>query len=202
MGTWTNNGLILVATGVQTPGANVALQYVGISPGCGTFSSAITSGTPITSLPINSPGLPAALASGQGLTVTDGTNSETVTVATGGAAQGATSIPINSWTPTHSYAANTAGCCPTPSASDTVLYGESQREAVSGSSAGSNPGESLVSAYFDGSQSTALYLSVGYFGGAAATATPGTGTLMGEDIVFWNHTLNSDTFMYQSDSTV
>src|SRR5690242_4288159 len=116
MGTWTNNGLILVATAVQTPGANAGLSYVGISPGCGIISSAITSGTPLTSLPLDAT-LPANLPSGQSLTVTDGTNSETVTVATGGVSAGASSIPINSWTPAHTYAAHVTGCCPTPSAS-------------------------------------------------------------------------------------
>lgn len=201
MGTFTSNGLILIATAVQTPGANAGFAYVGISPGCGTLSSAVTSGTPLTSLPLDAT-LPANLPSGQSLTVTDGTNSETVTVATGGVSAGASSIPINSWTPVHNYTAHVTGCCPTPAASDVSLYNETQRESVSGTSAGSNPGESLVSAYFDGSQSTAVYFSVGYFGGATATATPGTGTLMGEDIVYWNHTVNADTFMYQSDSTI
>lgn len=199
---WTNNGLTLVATAIQTVGANVAMQWVGISPGCGSLSGAIASGTPITAIPINSPGLPAALPGSQSLTVTDGTNSETVTVAAAGAAQGATSIPIASWTPVHSYAANVAGVAPTPAASDTTLYGESQRVAVSGASAGSNPGESLISGYFDGTQATAVYMSVGYFGGATATSTPGTGTLMTENLEYWDHVQYQETYMYQDDNTI
>lgn len=201
MGTWTNNGLTLIATAVQTNGAQAAITYVGISPGCGTFSGAITASVPITALPINSPGIPANLSGGQQLTVTDGTNTETVTTS-GVVTAGATSIPITSWTPAHSYAANTAGCCPTPAATDTTLYGESQRVAVSGSSAGAAVGESLLSGYFDGTQPTAVYFTVGFFGGSSATSSTGTGTLMAEDIQFWNHTQNSDSQMFQGDGTI
>lgn len=52
------------------------------------------------------------------------------------------------------------------------------------------------------SQATALYLSVGYFGGSTATATPGTGTLIAEDIQYWSHTLNADSASFQLDSTL
>jgi hypothetical protein len=201
MGLWTNNGLTLIATAVQTPGANVAPQYVGISPGCGTLSGAITASTPVTSLPLDAT-LPVTLGSGQGLTVTDGVNSETVTVAAGGASAGAGSITINSWTPVHNYAAHTTGVCPTPLTSDTALYNETQRLGVTAASAGGSPGESLIIGYFDGTQPTAVYLLVGWFGGATATATVGTGTLMAEDIVVWNHTVNADTFMYQGDGII
>lgn len=201
MGQWTQNGLILVATAVQNASADVAIAYVGISPGCGTLSSAITSGTPLTALPLSA-GLPLALSSGQGLTVTDGTNSETVTVTTGGAAAGAISIPINSWTPAHSYAATTTGVCPTPLSTDTTLYNETERAAISAASAGATPGESLVAGYFDGTQPTALYLTVGYFGGTTATATTGTGTLMANDILVWQHVQYNDTQMYQGDGTI
>lgn len=203
MGQWTNNGLILIATAVQSQGANAAPQYVGISPGCGTISSAITASTSLTSLGLDA-GIPAALSSGQQLTVTDGTNTETVTVAAAGAIQGATSIPINSWTPAHSYAAHVTGVAPTPLASDTSLYGESQRMSVSAASAGGNPGESLLLAYFDGTQPTALYLTVGLFGGATATGTTGTGTLIANDFLspIWSHVANSDTYMYQGDGTI
>lgn len=198
MGLWTNNGLILVATAVQTPGATAGISFVGISPGCGTLAGAIASGVAQTSLLLGS-APPAALSIGQSLTVTDGTNSETVTLS--GIVVGA-SIPINSWTPVHSYAANTTVVVPTPSASDSALYGESQRTSVSGASAGSSAGESLVSGYFDGTQPTGVYGLVGFFGGSTATGTPGTGTLMGEDIVYWNHTVNTDTNMYQADCTI
>ena len=200
MGLWTNNGLVLIATAVQTAGANVAPAYVGISPGCGTLSGAITSGVAVTSLPLDAT-LPANLSSSQQLTVTDGTNSETVTTS-GTVTAGATSIPINSWTPAHSYAAHTTGVAPTPLASDISLYNETQRLVVSAAAAGAAAGESLISSYFDGTQPTAVYLLVGYFGGASATSATGTGTLMAEDVVVWNHTINADTFMYQGDATI
>jgi hypothetical protein len=195
MGNWTNNGLTAIAALVQA-----AITYVGISPGCGTVSSAIASGTPITSLPLDAV-LPATLAGGQSLTVTDGTNSETVTVVGGGVLVGAVAISITSWTPAHSYVAHTTGVCPTPSASDTSLYNETAREPMAATSAGSSPGELLLSAYFDGTQATALYLLVGFFGGAA-TGTPGTGTLMADDIQLWSHVVNADTFMYQGDGSI
>lgn len=198
MAVWTNNGLNLAAqSGVQG-----TITYVGISPGCGTLASPITSGVAVTSLALNA-GLPANLTGGQSLTVTDGTNSETVTVGGGGALAAATSIPITSWTPAHSYAASTTGVCPTPAATDTVLYGESQRVAANTpGTPGANPGEMLNAGYFDGTQPTGIYMMVGYFGGASATGTTGTGTLMIEDTQFWNHTVNSDTNMFQADSTI
>ena len=200
MGLWTNNGLILIATALQSPGANVAPSYVGISPGCGTLSGAIASGVAITSLPLDAT-LPANLSSSQQLTVTDGTNSETVTTS-GTVTAGATSIPINSWTPAHNYSAHVTGVCPTPLASDVALYNETQRVAVTAAAAGASAGESLLSTYYDGTQPTAVYLLVGYFGGASATSATGTGTLMAEDIQFWNHAQNQDTFMYQGDGTI
>ena len=199
----TNTGLTLAATALQTPGANVAITYVDIATGCGTLAAAITSGVAVTSLALDA-ALPATLASGQSLTVTDGTNSETVTVAAAGATAGATSIPITSWTPAHSYVAHTTGVAPTPAASDSALYNGSAavRVAANAGVAGANPGESLNSGYFDGTQPTGTYLLVGYFGGSTATATAGTGTLIAEDVQYWSHTLNSDSASFQLDSTI
>lgn len=201
MGTWTNNGLNLAATAIQTAGANAAMTYVGISPGCGTLASGLTSGTPYSSISLNA-GIPANVTTGQQITITDGTNTDTATVAAPGATLGATSIPLSGYTAAFTFAANLTAVAPTPQVTDSALYGESARAAVSGASAGASAGESLVSGYFDGSQPTAIYALVGYFGGASATSTTGTGTLMGADVVFWNHVANSDTFMYQSDNTI
>jgi len=47
-----------------------------------------------------------------------------------------------------------------------------------------------------------VYLLVGYFGGASASSAVATGTLMGEDIVYWNHALNADSNQYQADSQI
>ena len=198
----TNTGLTLAATALQTPGANVAITYVDIVPGCGTLASAITSGVAVTSLPLDAT-LPAGLSSGQSLTVTDGTNAETVTTS-GAVSAGATAIPISSWTPAHSYAAHTTGVAPTPAASDSALYNGTAavRIAANAGVAGANPGESLNNGYFDGTQPTGVYLLVGYFGGSTASSTAGSGTLIAEDIQYWSHTLNSDSASFQLDSTI
>ena len=197
---FTNAGQTLLATALQTPGAQTAITYVDISPGCGALASGVTQGVAATALPLAA-ALPATLASGQSLTVTDGVNSETVTTS-GSVSAGATSIPITSWTPAHSYAANVTGIAPTPTASDVALYNATVRVAASAGSAGSNPGESLSSAYFDGTQATSVYMAVGYYGGSTATTTLGTGTLIAEDIQYWSHTLNNDSASFQLDSTV
>lgn len=200
----TNAGLNLLATAVQTPGVNAAITFVDIAPAVGTLASALTSGTPYTSLPLNA-GLPVALAANQALTVTDGVNTFAVQVTGAGAAQGATTIPINSATPSNNFAANTTGVALTPAAGDIALYNGSAagiRVSANAGSAGANPGESLNNGYFDGTQATAVYLSVGYFGGPTATSTAGTGTLIGEDVQYWNHTLNADSASFQLDSTL
>ena len=197
----TNAGRTLAATAIQTPGTNAAITFVGIGTGCGTLASAVTSGSPLSSLPLDA-GLPANLSGGQSLTVTDGVNSETVTVGVGGAVASATSIPINSWTPLHNYAAHTTAVAPVPLVGDIALYNENVRVAANAGVAGANPGESLNSGYFDGTQATAVYMLVGYFGGSTATASLGTGTLIAEDIQYWSHTLNADSASPQLDNTL
>src|SRR6185312_12085570 len=141
MGLWTNAGLTLVATAVQSNSAsNTAISYVSISPGCGTLSAAITASNVYTALALDAP-LVVALSSGQTLTVTDGSNSETVV---------------------------TTGICPTPLATDLTLYNETVRVAANAGAAGASAGESLNAAYFDGTQATAVYMLVGYWGGSSA----------------------------------
>jgi hypothetical protein len=200
----TNAGLTLLATALQTAGAQAAITYVDVVPGCGTLAVAITSGVAITTLSLNA-GLPVALAASANLTVTDGVNTLAVQVTGAGAAQNATTIPINSVTPANSYAINVTGVTLTPAVADTALYNGTAagiRVAANAGVAGANPGESLNNGYFDGTQATGMYLSVGYFGGSTATATPGTGTLVAEDIQYWNHVLNADSASFQLDSTV
>jgi hypothetical protein len=201
MGVWTTGGLNLVATGLQTAGANCAVSYVALSLGCGTLATTLTSGTPYTSLALVGT-LPAALASSQSLTISDGVASATVTTS-GSVSPGATSIPIASFTPAHTFAALTTGVAPTPQASDIALYAESLRlPANTPGIAGASAGETLSSGYFDGTQPTGVYMLVGYFGGSTATGALATGTLMMEDIQYWNHTLNADSNMYQADSII
>lgn len=193
MGVFTNNGLNLVAA------AGVNPTWVAIGTGAGTLSSALTNGVMYTSIHLNA-GTPANLASGQSMTLYDGTNTQTVTTS-GTVTAGATSIPVTSFTASATFAINTTGIAPTPAATDLVLYNEIARVAVSANVTGASAGETLVNAYFDGTQATNLYMQVGYFGGAA-TSTPGSGTLMIEDIQYWSHTLNNDSATFQADSTI
>lgn len=200
----TNTGLTLLATALQTPGAIAAITYVDVVPACGTLASALTSGTPYTALTIDT-GLPVSLSTGQGITITDGTNSFTATVASPGASSSATTIPVNSVTPANNYAAHTTAIGLTPAVADTGLYNGSAagiRVAANVGVAGANPGESLNNGYFDATQPTAIYISVGYFGGSTATSTPGSGVLVAEDVQYWNHTLNNDSVSFQLDSVL
>ena len=201
MGVWTNAGRNLVATALQSSSNVCAVTYVAISTGCGTLASPLTIGNSYSSLTLDA-GLPVTLAAGQSLTITDGTNSQVVTVGTTGATATSTTISVTTFTTTASFAAHTSGVCPTPAASDTALYHEGARVAATIGTAGAGVGESLNSGYFDGTQATGIYLLVGYFGGSTATSSTGTGTLLMADVQFWNHTLNADSNTYQADSTL
>jgi hypothetical protein len=197
---WTTNGLNLAATAVQTAGANAAVTYVALSTGCGTLASSLTIGTVYTSLSLTGT-LPANLASGQTLILTDGVNSQQV-VTSASVSVGASSIPVVGFAASASFAASVTGIAPLPQASDVALYNESVRVAILASGAGAGAGESSISGYCDGTQPSNVYVLVGYFGGASATSSTGTGTLMIEDIQFWNHTINTDSNMYQADATI
>ena len=190
MALWTTVGRNLVASAVQSTAGVCAITYVGISLGCGTLSAGLTAGNTYTALPLDGT-LAVALGSGQSLTITDGTNSQTVTT-NGTSSIGAGSITVVSFTALNNYTAHVTGVCPTPLASDLALPG----------TAGAGAGESFSQGYFDGTQATGIYLMVGYFGGSSASSSVATGTLMGEDIQFWNHTVNADSNMYQADSVV
>lgn len=204
MAVWTNTGITLAATTLQTPGATAGIAWVDISQGCGTLSVALSSGGNYTALTMNA-GIPVALGSGQSLTITDGVHTQTVTTSASVLAN-ATSIPVNGFTPVANFAANTTGVAPTPAATDAALYNglrpPTVRVAANQGSAGANPGESLDSGFFDGTQATGIYMLVGYFGGPTATSVIGTGTLMIEDIQYWNHVVNNDSNMFQADSTI
>jgi hypothetical protein len=188
---------LLASTLISNASAQVA--YVAIGAGAGALSAGLTSGTPYTSLPVVA--LPAGLASGQSLVIINGSNVDTVTLASAALA-GATSLSIASWTPSYSYPAG-SGLVNTPSANDTQLQSESLRDVVSGAVTGAGAGETLVSGYFDpASTPSGTYLEVGYFAGASASATPGSGVLVARCVVWWAHTVNVDSETFQLDSTV
>lgn len=197
--TYTNAGLTLLADAWQTNGAQTAITYVAIGLGCGALASQLNSGTAYTALPLAS-GLTAALSVGQSLTLIDaGGDTATLTVASPGAAMSATSIPINSFTPSVNFAAG-SGVTTTPAATDLGLFNETYRIAALAGVAGANPGESLNSAYFDPSTPAATYVEVGYFGGSTATSGTGTGTLIARDVQFWAHTAGADSASFQVDT--
>jgi hypothetical protein len=199
MTTYTNVGLTLFATAIQTNGAQVAITYVALGTGCGTLASGLTSGLSYTTLTLAA-GLPSGLASGQSLTLINTNNVDTQVVTTSASVlAGATSIPVTSFTASATFAVG-SGVTTTPAATDTALYNETVRLAATPGNAGAQPGESLNSGYFDSTTATATYVEVGYFGGSTATATLGTGTLMARDVQFWAHTLGSDSASPQLDS--
>jgi len=203
LATWTTVGLNLVATAAQSSSANAAITYVGISKGCGTLASALSISVTYTSLALDAP-LPANLSAGQILVITDGSNIQTV-ICNGVQTAGASALNVVSFLATANYAAHTTGVAPRPLAGDIALYNESVRVPVLAAGAGSSAGESLISGYADGTQASGIYMMTGYFGGASATSSTGTGTLMIEDAsdeTYWNHTINADTKMYQADATI
>lgn len=197
---WTTNGRNLVAGPVQSTSNVCQMAYVGISTGCGLLSAPLVAGNSYTALSLVGT-LPASLANNQSLIITDGTNSQAVTTSAAIGA-GASTITVNTFTAAYNFAASTTGVAPQPQATDISLYNESVRVATFAGAAGGAAGESLTSGYMDGTQATNIYLMVGYFGGPTATSSTGTGTLMVEDVQFWNHVLEKDSNMYLADSTV
>jgi hypothetical protein len=201
MAVFTNSGLNLLATALQTPGANAAIVYVEVSTGVGTLATALTSGTMYTTITVAT-GIPAALANGQSLTLLDSLGDTQVVTCTGNSI-GDVLINVSSFTANANYAIG-AGLVTTPNATDTQLYAQATayRIAATPGVAGASAGESLNSGYFDPTTPTATYLEVGYWGGSTATATAGTGTLIARDAQFWNHTNNADSNSLQLDSTL
>lgn len=200
MATYTNAGAQLLATAWQSNGAAVAPTYAALGTGCGTLASALTSGSPYTSLPLAA-GLPAPLAVGQSLTLIDaGGDTQVVSVAAPGAAVGATSIPVASFTASATFAIG-SGVAPTPSVTDTTLFNETYRIVAPAATAGGSAGESLTRVYFDPSAPTATYLEIGYYAGTASGAL-GSGTLLARAAIFWAHAQNADSMTHQLDTTL
>lgn len=193
---FTSAGRTLAASTLISS-ASAQATFVAIGTGATALSAPLTAGTPYTSLAVQA--LPAGLASGQQLIIINGSNVDVVTLS-GAAASGATSLAINSWTPTYSFPAG-SGLVNQPSVNDTQLQAEALRVAVSGAVAGSGSGETLISGYCDPTSTpTGTYLEVGYFGGASASATANTGVLIARCVVWWAHTQNLDSNTFQLDS--
>ena len=200
MATYTSAGATLLATAWQSNGAKVAPIYAALGTGCGTLASALSSGTPYTALSLAA-GLPAALSVGQSLTLIDaGGDTQVVSVAAPGAALGATSIPVASFTPSATFAIG-SGVAPTPSATDIMLFNELTRVAAPAATAGASAGESLARVYFDPSAPSATYAELAYYAGTATSAL-GSGTLLARTVIFWTHAQNADSMTYTLDTTL
>lgn len=77
----------------------------------------------------------------------------------------------------------------TPAATDTTLNAEVFRKAVSSIAIGANPGELLITLYLGPADSVGTVIGeVGVFAGASASATPGSGVLMGRALYSHTHT--------------
>lgn len=198
---WTTVGRNLVAGAVQSASNTAAMTYIALSPGCGVLASALNLGNSYTSLTLTA-NVPVSLAAGQTLVLTDGTNTQTV-VTSGSVTGGTTTaIPVVAFVASANLAINVTGVAPQPRTNDVSLYNETLRAAAYAGGAGAAPGETLTQGYFDGTQASGVYMMVGYFGGSTASSTLASGTLMVEDIQYWNHTINIDTMSYVADSTV
>jgi hypothetical protein len=199
IGVFTSAGRDLLATALQTAGANVAISYIAIGLGAGTLSSSLTSGNTYTSLPLTVP-LTVGVASGQSLTLIDSSGDLQNVTATGNSI-GDAAIGVVSFIASATFGIG-SGVVDTPLASDIALQDETYRLGAIPGTSGANVGESLNPGYFDPTTPTNVYLEVGFFGGSTASITLGTGTLIGRDVVFWSHTYNGDSNNFQGDSIV
>jgi hypothetical protein len=199
--TITNAGQTLLAGRLINASAdNPLITYVGLGLACGLLTNALTNGLNYTTLQV--PALAFAVPAGVSITIINGVNTQVVTENGGGAAPGATVITVVSFTANNTYPIG-SGVITTPLASDTKLFNETFRNVMTSGVPGGAAGEVLASLYIaptDGATTT--YLEVGYFGGAAATATLNTGVLIARAIYWFPHVLNVDSAMAQLDTTV
>lgn len=193
----TNAGLSLLATALQTPGADAGISYVSVGLGAGTLASALVNGTNYTSLSLAAP-LVSGIAVGQSLTIIDSFGDTQILSATGNLA-GSSTVGVASFLANANYAIG-SGVVNTPAQTDSTLQNEQVRLAAIPGVAGATPGESLNAGYFDPTQPSATYLEVGYYGGSTATSAIGTGIMIARDVQFWAHTQNLDSASFQLDS--
>jgi len=184
--TVTNAGLDLLRDGLSGAASNTAITYVAIGSGLTTFTSGLTSGSPYTSLPVAA--LPSAVVTGQSLTIVNAAGqSQAVVVAAPGAAISATAIPVTSFTASFTYASGD-GVVRTSAATDTALDVETYRAALSGYANGGSVGEGLFTLYLSPTAGIGQIQEVGWYGGASASATPGSGVLLARVLYSHNHT--------------
>lgn len=182
----TNAGLNLLRDGLIGAVTDTQIHYVALGTGCGVLSSGLTNGTPYTALPMAA-GIPHALTAGASLTIMAGASSQVVTVSGAGAAAGATSIPVTSFTANANYPANTSSVTPTPAAADTALHNETFRKSVSAQSA-PGTGQGLTTLYISPQDANSVIAELAWFAGAAAGPTAGSGVMIARTLYNHQHT--------------
>lgn len=89
-----------------------------------------------------------------------------------------------------------------PTAGDTQLQAETFRKAMTSTSNGANPGEGLFTMALSPQDAVGTAIAeVGWFGGPSASATPGSGVLLGRALYSHNKT-GKESLNLQFDLTV
>lgn len=194
----TNAGMNLyrdVMTGNATSGQ---VFYLALGSGGATLNAALTNGTAYTSLTTTA--LPAGLSSGQSITLTtiSGSNSQVVTLSANASA-GATTISVTSFTANFSYPIG-AGLVNTPAATDTQLQSEFFRKAITSVGNGASTGEALVNLYLAPGDANSQIFEVGWFAGSSASASANTGVLVARGVYAHNH-LGTESIQFTLDAT-
>lgn len=179
-----NAGLDLLRDGLIGAATDTQIHYVALGGGCGVLSTGLTNGqTGITSLAMSA-GIPNSLTNGQSLTIMNGVSSQVVTTSAS-VAQGATSIPVGSFTANAAYPATTTSVTPTPAATDTTLHNETFRKAVTMQSAVGGAGVATTTLFISPQDDNAVIAEVGWFAGASASASTGSGVMIARTL--YNH---------------
>lgn len=175
--TVTNAGLNLIAAS-QNGTSDDTVWGIALGSGIGVLSTALTNGSPYTSLAFAA-GITAAVANGASLTLTtiDGLHTQVVT-ASAAAIVGATSVSVTSFNANFAYPIG-AGLVSTPVATQTSLDTEFARGALTTAVAGGSNGEALWTLYYPPPAVNQQIFEVAIFAGPTASATANSGTMTG-----------------------
>lgn len=201
--TFTNlivdSGLNLLRDGLLGAVSDTQIHYVAVGTGCGVLATGLTNGqTAITSLLVAA-GIPHALVSGQSLTLMNGASSQVVTTSSV-VAQGATSIPVTSFTASATFAATTTSVTPTPAAGDTTLHNETFRKGFTLASP-SGTGQALTTVYLAPQDANIVIAEIGWFAGVNAISALNSGTLIARTLYNHQHT-NLESLQIQRTDTL
>jgi hypothetical protein len=174
--TVTDAGLNLFRDAWTGTGTTIQGAYMAFGTGFTKLTAQLNNGTPYTSLAVSA--LPAAVSAGDELQLVDVNNNvATVTVDTGGAAPGATSVPISSFTPSQNWVVDTA-VIRKPGSGDTSLDNENFRVQLLSFVNGGNAGQSVNTYYVAPNVGNVQIAEVAVFAGPSVTSTVGTGTMV------------------------